>query len=326
MTSRPTTPSVILAGPTASGKSALAMALAKRLQAEIISVDSRQCYRRLDIGTAKPSPEDLATVPHHNISVLDPDQPDSAMAFYRRAQKAADEIRSRDRMVLYAGGSTLHLQSLITPLNNLPESSPENLALLQQELERDGVDALFAKLQVADPKYAAHIDPKNPRRLMRALDVWMQTGRPFSSFHDQHMQADPPDGLLIFALHHPRKTLHARIEERCEQMLDQGLIHETESLLADGYSPDLQAFQTVGYRQVIAYLAGDLSRDQMVQDFKTATRRYAKRQITWLRRWPFVKWLDADAFGSEALEEQVMQEIHLHQKFTSTKRSTPCSS
>lgn len=326
----PSLPPVILAGPTASGKSALAMEMAKRLQAEIISVDSRQCYRRLDIGTAKPSPEDLAAVPHHNISVLDPDQPDSAMAFYRRAQHAAEQIHTRGRQILYVGGSTLHLQTLIKPLNDLPESSPENLALLQHQLEQDGVDALFTRLQTVDPEYAARIDPKNPRRLMRALDVWMQTGKPFSSFHhhgsqqghasqqghgnqtnldNQQNQNDQisPNGILVIALHHPRKTLHARIEERCEQMLDQGLIRETETLLADGFTPDLQAFQTVGYRQVLSYLARDLTREQMVKDFKTATRRYAKRQITWLRRWPFVTWVDADASRPEDLAGVVMR-------------------
>ena len=301
----PSLPPVILAGPTASGKSALAMAMANHLQAEIISVDSRQCYRRLDIGTAKPSPEDLAAVPHHNISVLDPDQPDSAMAFYRRAQHAAEQIHTRGRQILYVGGSTLHLQTLITPLNDLPESSPENLALLQHQLEQDGVDALFARLQTVDPEYAARIDPKNPRRLMRALDVWMQSGKPFSSFH--HHGSQQGSGILVIALHYPRKTLHTRIEQRCEQMLDQGLIRETETLLADGFTPDLQAFQTVGYRQVFSYLAGDLTRDQMVKDFKTATRRYAKRQITWLRRWPFVTWVDAGAFRPEDLTGVVMR-------------------
>lgn len=290
---------ILIAGPTASGKSALAMRVASLLPAEIISADSRQCYRGLDIGTAKPSPQDLATVPHHNISVLDPTEADSAMGFFRRAGRAADKIESKNRVVLYAGGSTLHLQTLIRPLAPLPPSSPENLTLLESDLRQQGTDALFARLQQVDPAYAGRINPKNPRRILRALDVYMQTGRPFSSYHSDAQTPEKPAGLLVYALHHPRKTLHERIEKRCDEMLAGGLVEETEALLASGLSPDLQAFQTVGYRQVISWLHGEITREQMEKDFKTATRRYAKRQMTWLRRWPFVTWLDGSGGGGD---------------------------
>jgi len=299
---------IIIAGPTASGKSSLAVKLAKWMNGEIISVDSRQCYRQINIGTAKPSEEQLRDVPHHNISNLNLDEEDSAMDFQRRAMKWAEEIEDRGRTVIFCGGSTLHLQSLVRPLDDMPSSSDENIKQLEITLEADGIDALYDKLNVVDPEYTGKMNDRNPRRIIRALDVWMQTGKPFSQFHNDK-PFEQPDNMSVFATHWPRKMLHQRIEKRCDQMLENGLIEETKQLLESGYPADLQALQTVGYRQAIEYLKGDISREQMEKDFKTATRRYAKRQITWLRRWPFLTWLNCSENSHSDLLESIQQQV-----------------
>ena len=299
---------IIIAGPTASGKSSLAVKLAKWINGEIISVDSRQCYRQINIGTAKPMKEQLRDVPHHNISNLELDEEDSAMDFHRRAMQWAKEIEGRGRTVIFCGGSTLHLQSLVRPLDDMPSSSDKNIKQLESTLEADGIDALYDKLNVVDPEYAGKMNDRNPRRIIRALDVWMQTGKPFSHFHNDK-PFEQPDNLSVFATHWPRKMLHQRIEKRCEQMLRDGLIEETKQLLESGFSPELQALQTVGYRQAIEYLDGEISREQMEKDFKTATRRYAKRQITWLRRWPFLIWLNCSENSHSDLLETIQQQV-----------------
>jgi len=299
---------IMIAGPTASGKSTLAVMLAKQMNGEIISVDSRQCYRQINVGTAKPTKEQLRDVHHFNISNLDLSEEDSAMAFHGRAMSWAREIEERGRTVIFCGGSTLHLQSLVRPLDDMPSSSDANIHQLEATIEEDGVDVLFEKLKQVDPDYAGKMNDRNPRRIIRALDVWMQTGKPFSHFHNDK-PFEQPENMSVLAMHWPRKMLHQRIEERCDEMLDNGLIDETRELLESGYSADLQALQTVGYRQVIQYLNDEISREQMEKDFKTATRRYAKRQITWLRRWPFLNWLNCSENSHGDLLETIQQQV-----------------
>jgi len=299
---------IMIAGPTASGKSSLAVALAKQIGGEIISVDSRQCFRQINVGTAKPSVDQLEAVPHFNISNLDLDEEDSAMQFHERAQTWAEQIESRGNRVIYCGGSTLHLQSLVRPLDEMPSSNRENIEQLEADLEKNGVDTLFRKLQQVDPEYAENADQSNHRRIIRALDVWMQTGKPFSSYHTKQT-FEQPEQIRVFATHWPRKMLHQRIEKRCDEMIANGLVEETKSILSRGYSPELQALQTVGYKQVIQYLNGEIDREQMIKDFKTATRRYAKRQITWLRRWPFLTWLDCNKNSQATLIETIQQQV-----------------
>ena len=285
---------IIIAGPTASGKSSLAIRLSRLINGEIISVDSRQCFKKIDIGTAKPSKEELQKVPHYNISVLDLTEQDSVADFKRRSERYTRQIEKKGKTVIYCGGSTLHLQSLIQPLDELPGADPDHIKELHLRAESEGLGKLFDELQEVDPEYARKMDGLNRQRIIRALDVWKQTGKPFSSFHSD----DPvtlPDGYQFFALHHPRKVLHQRISKRTDRMIKKGLVDETRKLLNEGYSRDLQAFNTVGYSQAIQFIDGVISKEQMVRDIKTATRRYAKRQITWLRRWPFVKWIDMSA-------------------------------
>jgi len=296
----------MIAGPTASGKSSLAIELAKKTGSEIISVDSRQCYRRLNIGTAKPGEEDMKQAAHHNISVLDLTENDSAADFIVRVKQYEQEIKGRGKSIIYCGGSTLHLQSILRPLDDMPDANPHHIQRLNEEIESAGIEELYKRLQKVDPEYAEKMDGMNRQRIIRALDVWMQAGKPFSSFH-QNKKVILPDDLEVFLLHHPRKTLHGRINSRTEQMMENGLVAETESILSDGYSPELQSFNTVGYKEVIEYLKGDLSRHQMIEDIKTSTRRYAKRQITWFRKWKFATWLDLEENSQEEAIRKILK-------------------
>ncbi len=302
---------IVITGPTASGKTELAHHLARELGGEIISVDSRQCYRRIDIGTAKPGPGLLGELPYHNISILDLEEADSAAAFAERAGRWTKEIEKRENRVIYAGGSTLHLQSLIQPFDNLPASNSRHIKQLEERIEQEGLEVLFDELQRVDPEYAADMDGMNRQRIIRALDVWMQTGKPFSSFHTRPDEAELPGNMVVFGLRWPRKLLYDRINSRADRMLERGLVKETEQILDDGYSPDLQALQTVGYRQAIDFLNGNLSGEQMARDIKTQTRRYAKRQITWFRRWPFIQWLDAENSSVDELAGKVIQTLQV---------------
>jgi len=295
----------MIAGPTASGKSSLAIELAKKTGSEIISVDSRQCYRRLDIGTAKPGKEEMKQVEHHNISVMNLTENDSAADFIKRVKQYEQDIKSRGKSIIYCGGSTLHLQSILRPLDDMPDANPDNIQQLNKEIESEGIEQLYKRLQKVDPGYAEKMDGMNRHRLIRALDVWMQTGKSFSSFH-QNKRIILPDNLEVFVLHQPRKKLHERISVRAEQMMDKGLVEETESILSDGYSPELQAFNTVGYKEVIAFMKGDVSYPRMVEDIKTSTRRYAKRQITWFRKWEFANWLDVDENSQEEAIRKIL--------------------
>ncbi|MFV1883908.1 MAG: tRNA (adenosine(37)-N6)-dimethylallyltransferase MiaA [Balneola sp.] len=299
---------IILLGSTASGKTELSLQLAEELGASIISADSRQCYKHLDVGTAKPSKEELDKVPHYNISNLELEEEDSAVKFVERARLWERKILQRSKHILYAGGSTLHLTGLIQPFSDIPDSNEENITQLNQQIEEEGIEPLYEKLKEVDPEYIPKMDGMNRQRIIRALDVWMQTAKPFSSFH-QKEELTLPENTLVFGLHHPREKLYERINQRVEIMIKRGLIEEVESILNKGYSKELQSLQTVGYREVISFLDGDFTKEEMIEKIKTNTRRYAKRQLTWFRRWKFVEWLDADKLSVEEMKNQVLRII-----------------
>lgn len=294
---------ILLIGPTAVGKTKLSIDLAKLINAEIISADSRQCYKYLDIGTAKPTKDELAQVPHYNISLLDPEVEDSAVDFYERAMQWEKEIAQKEKNILYVGGSTLHVQSLIKPFDDVPEADDENIEELEQRLADEGVESLYAQLEDVDPHYAEKMDGMNTQRILRALDVWMQTGEPFSSFHSDDDEIEVPADTLVFGLKRDRQVLYDRINRRVDRMFEQGFLDEVQSLLDRGYTRETRALNSVGYRDAIDYLNGEKSRQQMIKDMKTQTRRYAKRQITWFKRWDFVNWIDMDHHSNrEALK------------------------
>lgn len=285
---------ILLAGPTAVGKTSLSLALAESLDAEIISGDSRQCYRYLNIGTASPGKEELERVRHYNISILDPARKDSAANFYDRAMEWEEQIRDRDKQVLYVGGSTLHMQSIIQPLDELPSADEANIAQLEQRIDEEGIENLYHELERVDPEYAEQMDGHNTQRIVRALDVWMQTGRPFSSFHSDDNTITLPPETIVFGLKRERQELYDRINRRVDRMFEQGLLDEVRQLLDMGYTRKSPGLNTVGYRDAIDYLEGRKSEEEMIRDIKTQTRRYAKRQLTWFRRWDFIQWIPID--------------------------------
>lgn len=304
---------IMIAGPTASGKTALSIKLAEKLSGEIISVDSRQCYRHLDIGTAKPSENELNRIKHYNISILELTEEDSVAAFKERSDAYTKEIQSKGKTVIYCGGSTLHLQSIIKPLDDIPTANPDNVHQLEQIAAHKGIEYLFDKLRKIDPEYAGKMDGFNRQRIIRALDVWKQTSKPFSSFHSNEAIQLPKD-LKVFIMDHPRQTLHQRISDRTDWMIENGLLSEVKMVLDQGYDRDLQALQTVGYREAISHLDGEISRDKMVADIKTATRRYAKRQITWFRRWPFADLVKVGELNDDQLVNQVIEKVAANSK------------
>lgn len=300
---------ILLLGPTAVGKTKTALLVAEQLDIPIISADSRQCYKYIDIGTAKPSAAELERVKHYNISIIDLKEKDTVARFKSCADTWAEEIRAAGKLVFYAGGSTLHLQSLLFPLDDIPGADPENVRKLEEAAESKGLQHLFDMLKEVDPEYSKKMDGLNRQRIIRALDVWMQTGRPFSSFHNRDGFELPPD-TLVFGLYRDRQNLYERINKRVDEMLKKGLIEETTSILDRGYTKDLQSLNTVGYSEVIQFLDGKFdSPGQMADTIKTKTRRYAKRQLTWFRRWDFIKWLDADARSPKELSEIIISDL-----------------
>lgn len=300
---------ILLLGPTAVGKTSVSLDLAEKLNAEIISADSRQCYKYMNIGTATPSREELEKVKHYNISIIDPSVKDSAADYYRRAMKWEEQIKTKGKNILYAGGSTLHQQCIIQPFDDIPDANEEHIAELEQRIEDEGIESLFAQLQKVDPEYASAMDGMNPQRIVRALDVWMQTGKPFSSFHSDDDTIDLPPDTLVFGLYRDRQDLYDRINRRVDRMFDKGFLDEVRSILDMGYSLQDPGLNTVGYKEAIAFLKDEISRDKMIKDMKTQTRRYAKRQITWFKRWDFVNWLNLDQLSPKEAAEKVAQHL-----------------
>ncbi len=300
---------ILLLGPTAVGKTALSVSLAKDIDAEIISADSRQCYKYMNIGTATPTEEEQDNIPHYNLSIIDPATKDSVVNFYERAQEWEKEIQSRGKNVFYVGGSTLHVQCVIQPLDDVPEANEENIAELEHTIEKEGIEPLYNKLQKVDPEYAQNMDGMNTQRIIRALDVWMQTGRPFTSFHSDDNTITVPEDMMVFGLKRNRQQLYERINRRVEQMFEQGFLDEVRSILDKGYSLDDPGLNTVGYKEAIAFLKNQLSRDQMIKDMKTQTRRYAKRQLSWFRRWDFIRWIDLKDTDQSEAQDFIRQQL-----------------
>lgn len=293
---------ICLMGPTASGKSGLAMTLAEPLNAEIVSVDSAQVYRGMDIGTAKPSPAEQARVPHHLIDRLDPADAWSAEQFRDDALTAIREIIGRGRTPLLVGGTMLYFRTLLSPMAPLPAADPSLRAGLNARVEAEGLAALYRELVRRDPETAGQLDPNNRQRVLRALEVLALTGRPLSA-HWHAAGPMPPPGevspdfpwpvLQLGLMPGNRTVLHRRINARFDAMLRDGLVDEVRRLYArQDLSPDLPSMRSVGYRQIWQWLAEGGSQEVMAEKARAATRQLAKRQLTWLRGWRNLKSFD----------------------------------
>ncbi|MDA3904141.1 MAG: tRNA (adenosine(37)-N6)-dimethylallyltransferase MiaA [Desulfuromusa sp.] len=285
-------PVLVICGPTGSGKTALALSLAEKIPLEIISADSRQIYRRMDIGTAKASRLEQAAVPHHMIDLIEPDQNYSVAEFVDRSRILIPKIAARGKIPCIVGGTGLYIRALLGGLADLPSSDSELRKQLQQRESAEGSGSLFRELQQVDPATAAVIHPNNIIRIVRALEVSIISGRKMSELKSEHGFSEQPYRVLKLAPDFPRAELYSRINQRAEQMISSGLVREVEDLV-DNYSFDLKALQTLGYREVVHYLKADTTAAQMLDDMQKYTRQYAKRQLTWFRKEPEIIWLDS---------------------------------
>lgn len=280
-------PVVCLMGPTAAGKTELAVALVEALPLEIVSVDSVMVYRDMDIGSAKPDAETLRRAPHHLIDFLDPAEAYSAARFVADAERAMAAIRARGRIPLLVGGTGLYFRALEQGLASMPEADPELRAQLAAELAERGAAALHARLAAVDPEAAARIHPNDPQRIQRALEVYALTGRPQSEFYREQTVRRGSAWLKLAIVPEARGWLHARIERRFNAMLEAGFVDEVEHLYLRGdLNSRMPSMRAVGYRQVWQYLAGEYDYEEMRLRGVYATRQYAKRQLTWLRGEP----------------------------------------
>ncbi len=274
-------------GPTASGKTDLAVALTECLPCDIISVDSAMIYRGMDIGTAKPDTTTLARAPHRLINLLDPSEPYSAAQFRRDALREMSAITARGRIPLLVGGTMLYFKVLLEGIAELPAADPALRAAVTWEAESIGWPAIHARLAAVDPSMAARLHPNHSQRILRAWEVYCLTGQPMSALQKQQASEPLPWSVTQLALMPARDAVHLRIAQRFDAMLSHGLIDEVRALHARGtLSPDLPAIRSVGYRQVWEFLDGETTANQMHDKAVFATRQLAKRQFTWLRSWP----------------------------------------
>lgn len=293
-------PLILLVGPTAVGKTELAIYLAKRLNGEIVSADSRLFYRGMDIGTAKPTPEEQARVPHHLIDIANPDEILSLAVFQQKAREAITDIHTRNKIPFFVGGTGQYIRA-VTEGWSPPEVEPD--ARLRRELEKmkeqKGIYWLYEGLKILDPAAAEKIDPRNYRRSIRALEVILTTGKRFS---EQRRQSESPYHLITIGLTRPRAELYERVDQRIEAMFANGFLEEVKGLLAKGYSPSLPTMSAIGYRECIRVLKGESNEEQAKAEIRRATRVFVRRQANWFKESdPNIKWF--------TVEEGIVDEI-----------------
>lgn len=283
---------VVILGPTAVGKTEVAIQLAERLNGEIVSADSRLLYCGMDIGTAKPSAEQRARIPHHLIDVAEPDEIWSLAAFQQAAERAIGGIHHRGKLPILVGGTGQYLRAILEGwLPPKIAAQPRLRVALEEWAGELGNEEIHRRLAVVDPEAAANIDARNLRRILRALEVIFATGRRFS---DQRRKAESQYRVLQIGLTRPRAELYGRIDERIQQMLDAGWLEEVKGLLAKGYGPDLPSLSAIGYRQLSDHVGGRMSLEQAVEEIKRATRLFVRRQANWFKpNDPRIQWVEA---------------------------------
>ncbi len=300
---------IVLTGPTASGKTAAGIRLAGALDAEIISADSRQVYRGMTIGTAKPSAVERAAARHHGIDICEPSESYTVGRYFGEARTWIDDIHMRGHRALVVGGSGLYVRAVTDGIFDAPEADAPLRRALEERIRSEGLPALVEELRGLDPAAAETIDAHNPVRVIRALEVCMLTGGRVSELRVERMPTVPYD-VRMFGLRWERSALYARINRRVDEMIDAGLIAEVEQLLAAGAEPSWPAFSTVGYKEVIAYLSKLASFEQTIDAIKRSTRQYARRQMTWFRKESRMEWLDVDeSVAPEEIAERIVREL-----------------
>lgn len=308
-------PLVILTGPTAVGKTALSIGMAKAVGGEILSADSMQVYKGMDIGTAKITREQMQGVPHHLIDILEPDQEFNVMLFQQYCTQCMEQIYQRGKLPIIVGGTGFYIQSVLYDIDFTKEAAD---SAYREELEdfarAHGKEALHSRLAQVDPESAASIPPGNMKRVIRALEYFHQTGEKISEHNKTQRQKESPYEFLYYVLSLPRPVLYQRIEQRVDQMREEGLVEEVQRLRQAGCHRGMVSMQGLGYKEILSALDGEISMEQAFDKIKQETRHFAKRQLTWFRREREVTWLHKEEFGDdEALLEHCKRE--LRQKF-----------
>ena len=284
---------LVICGPTASGKTALAVELALRHRGEVVSADSMQIYRRMDIGTAKPTPEEMGGVPHHMLDVADPEEDFSVARYVDMAAKCVDDILSRGKLPILAGGTGLYIDSLLSGRTFAPFQPDSPLrGELEEQLRREGGAAMLARLAQVDPDSAARLHPNDEKRIVRALEVYQSTGKTITQ-HNLETRAIPPryDALTLALAFEQREDMWSRIDRRVDQMMDQGLVDEVQGLLDSGVPAKCTAMQAIGYKEMAAALLSGGDVRAAAEEIQLRSRQYAKRQLTWFKRNKAARWL-----------------------------------
>ncbi|MCX7816431.1 MAG: tRNA (adenosine(37)-N6)-dimethylallyltransferase MiaA [Syntrophales bacterium] len=281
---------IIIAGPTAVGKTELAISIAKKIGGEIISADAMQVYRYLDIGTAKPLPEERAIVPHHLIDVADPRDDFNVARFVKEADKTIEKLWNEKKNIFVVGGTGLYIRALIKGIFWGAGQNPTLRQHLKELMEKEGTHSLFELLKKEDPEAAKHIHPHDWVRIIRALEVILSTGISIKTFQKAHGFKNKRYNYLFLGLNIQREKLYKRIEKRCQDMVSRGLVEETECLLSMGYDPQLKPLQSLSYKHIISYLEGKISLDEAIHLMSRDTRHLAKRQWTWFNKESDIQW------------------------------------
>ncbi|MFH0989714.1 MAG: tRNA (adenosine(37)-N6)-dimethylallyltransferase MiaA [bacterium] len=300
-------PILAIVGPTASGKTTVSLDLARKLDGEIISADSRQIYKGLSIGTAKPSPEQLRQVKHYFIDLLEPDQEYNAGQYGTDARNLLETMVTRKRIPIVVGGSGLYVKALLDGLFDGPGKDPEIRFKLEQQLQETGLQGLFELLKQVDPVTASQMKEIKSRQVIRALEVYYSSGKSLSLYHAEQNRLFPHRFLQV-ALLWDRQVLYDRINRRVEFMIEQGFVKEVSALLAKGYGKNLNALNTVGYKEIIDHLDGKISLEEAVERTKRNSRRFAKRQLTWFNADQRIHWLTmSEGEDMQSIVSQVLQ-------------------
>lgn len=303
-------PLIILTGPTSVGKTAISIALAKAVNGEIISADSMQVYRKMDIGTAKIAKEDMAGVPHYLIDELEPEEEFSVVRFQQLAKKYMEQIYEKNKIPILVGGTGFYIQAVLYDIDfTQTESDPYYRTELEQLLKERGGDYLYELLKVQDPESAEAIHPNNNKRVIRALEFARLTGDKISEHNREQRSRQSPYQFCYFVLNKDRRKLYETINQRVDGMMKAGLLEEVKKLAALGYHRDLVSMQGLGYKEILAFLAGEYSLMEAVEIIKRDTRHFAKRQLTWFKRERAVHWVNKDDFATE--DELLHYMIHI---------------
>ena len=282
---------IVIVGPTCSGKTEVAISLSEKIPSEIISADSRQVYKLLNIGTAKPTPEELQKAKHHFIDFLNPNEIYNVSKFEKDVLTKIDELLKNNKTPIIVGGSGLYIRAIVDGIFDVVDTDEEYRKKLMKEREKFGNEYLLEKLKKVDPKSAAKLIPQNWKRIIRALEVYKLTGEPIWKLQEEYKR-ETNFNFQQFGLNWQRKTLYKNIELRVDKMIELGLVEEVKEILALGFKKNLNALNTVGYKEIIEFLDEKISLERAIELIKRNTRRYAKRQLTWFRKDKRIKWLD----------------------------------